>query len=41
MIVGLGYSENEYNSQIYSLNLDTLTWNTLFNGKNAQLHSYP
>jgi hypothetical protein len=33
MIVGLGYSEGEYNPNIYALNLNTLTWRTIFNPK--------
>ena len=35
MIVGFGYSEHEYNSSLYSLNLDTLTWSTIFDSKNS------
>ena len=40
MIVGLGYSENQYNAIIYSLNLDTFVWSILFNPKNNQAGTY-
>ena len=33
MIVGFGYSEHEYDSRLYSLNLDTLAWSTIFDAK--------
>ena len=36
MIVGFGYSENDYSSSIYSLDLEKLTWKMLFKGKDKQ-----
>jgi hypothetical protein len=33
MIIGLGYSEGEYNPNLYALNLNNLSWRIIYNAK--------
>lgn len=37
MIAALGYSDHEYNGNIYSLDLDTMAWTVLFDSKYSKL----
>lgn len=37
MITALGYSQHEYNGNIYSLDLDTLFWAVLFDSKHSKV----
>ena len=41
MIVGFGYSQNEYNSNIYSLDLKTFEWKILYETKGHNSTQYP
>ncbi len=41
MIVGMGYSEGEYNSKIYQLNFSNMEWRCLFNPKSHKSIEYP
>ena len=41
MIVGMGYSDGDYNSKVLELNLSTLEWRCLFAPKNGKTNDYP
>lgn len=41
MIVGMGYSDGDYNSKILELNFPTLEWRCLFAPKSGRKNDYP